>query len=311
METLVSTQTMQQIDSKAQHDYAIPSMVLMEQAGSKAWLAFTGFAQEHSIPMTKIVFVAGGGNNGGDALVMAREAWFAGQTDISILLVGSHISHSCEIHRSICNKLGLPMVEGGDGEKQINGEASRMLADADLIVDGIAGTGLRGSLTGTTAEVVKMINARKAQGAFVLAVDIPSGCSDTMSAAAPRIMADVTITMGLQKSGAYHPVSRMGWGTILRVNPSFPPPLLLHAPAEALLSSPEELHLKQVSEDAYKYKRGHLALFAGSRRYTGAARLAARGAFHSRCGVVTLCCDQDVASVASSESPSIIVPALQ
>lgn len=310
METLVSTQTMEQIDAKAQSDYSIPGLVLMEQAGSKGWKAFTDYMDEQAMPVGRVVFVAGGGNNGGDTLVMAREAYFSGLESISILFVGSRVSNACSVHRTICRKLGLDIFEAETEDGMISTKASQVLAQADIIVDGIAGTGLRGMLSGTTAEIVKMINARQVQGAFVLAVDIPSGCSDGMSVAGPRVIANATVTMGLRKAAAYHPVCRMGWGTILRVNPSFPPALLKNSVAVATLSDKLDLKIPRYDEDVYKNKRGHLALFAGSSSYTGAPRLTARGAFHSRCGLVTLCCTKDVAAVASAEAPSIIVQAL-
>lgn len=301
---------MEQIDSRSQSDYSIPALVLMEQAGSKGWHAFADFAKEKGREFKNVVFVAGGGNNGGDALVMAREAFFSGLENFSILLVGSRVSNACSVHRNICRKLGFTMFEAENEDGMISTHTSSLLADADVIVDGIAGTGLRGLLSGTTAEIVKMINARQNQGALVMAVDIPSGCSDGMSVAGPRIIADVTVTMGLRKAAAYHPVCRMGWGTILRVNPSFPPALLKNSVAVATLSDHADLKIMPYHEDVYKNKRGHLALFAGSTSYTGAPRLTARGAFHSRCGLVTLCCSKDVASVASAESPSIIVQSL-
>ena len=94
METLVSTHTMESIDSQAQSEYAIPALVLMEQAGLKGWQAFASYAHEKDIPMGNVVFVAGGGNNGGDSLVMAREAFFSGLESFTILLVGSRISNS-------------------------------------------------------------------------------------------------------------------------------------------------------------------------------------------------------------------------
>ena len=307
---LVSTQTMEGIDSRAQSEYSIPALVLMEQAGVRAWHAFLEYASMQNMAMNHIVFVAGGGNNGGDALVMAREAFFSGNESFSILLLGSRISNSCSVQRTICKKLGFTMKEAENLEGMISSEAAELLAEADIIVDGIAGTGIRGLLGGTSAEIVKMMNARQSQGAFVLSVDIPSGMSDSMSIAGPRVIANATITMGLKKSAAYHPICRMGWGTILRVNPSFPPTLLKHALATAALSDRQDLKIPEFTEDVYKQKRGHLALFAGSMQYTGASRLAARGAFHSRCGLVTLCCSQDVAAVAASETPSIIVQSL-
>ena len=311
METLVSTHTMESIDAQAQSEYAIPALVLMEQAGLKGWQAFAYYARENDVAMENVVFVAGGGNNGGDSLVMAREAFFSGLESFTILLVGSRISNSCSVQRNICRKLGFTLVEAENLDGVLSSETSRIISEADVLIDGIAGTGLRGLLSGTTAEIVKLINAQRTGGAFVLAVDIPSGCSDGMSVAGPRVVADVTITMGLRKAAAYHPVCRVGWGAILRVNPSFPPVLLKNSVAAAILSDQDDLKLKRFAEDVYKNTRGHLALFAGSIAFSGAARLSARAAFHSRCGLVTLCCDRDVASVAASETPSIIVEAIE
>ena len=264
METLVSTQTMESIDSRAQSDYLIPGVVLMEQAGSKGWGAFNAYAAEAGISFSRVLFVAGGGNNGGDALVMAREAFFSGLDTFSILLAGSRVSNSCSVQRNICRKLGFAMFEAETDEGLLSTDASRLISDADLIVDGIAGTGLRGLLSGTTAEMVKLINARRAQGSITLSVDIPSGCSDSMSVAGVRVQADVTVTMGLRKAAAYHPVTRTGWGTILRVNPSFPPALLRNAVAAATLSGREDMELDRFTEDVYQYKRGNLALLSGS-----------------------------------------------
>ena len=307
MKTLVSTQTMESIDSKAQEEYAVSGLILMEQAGIKGWQAFLNSRQTCSPALGQVVFVVGGGNNGGDALVMAREAYFSGLKNFSILLFGSNISYACSIQRAIAEKYGFRMYEAVNLEGALSEVTMRLLSEADLIVDGIAGTGLRGVLRGAVAEVVKLINTQKKRGVQIFSIDIPSGCGDSLPVGAMRVLADTTVTMGLTKAAAYHPLCRAGWGNISCVNPSFPPQLLQESVPVATLSTAKELKLTSLGEDTYKNKRGHLALFAGSLAYTGAARLAARGAFHSRCGLVTLCCDQEVAAIAATETASIII----
>jgi len=311
MEILVTTQTMENIDSLAQEEYALPYLVLMEQAGIKGWQAFLNCSSIENAQLGNVVFVVGGGNNGGDALVMAREAYYGGLINFTILLTGSQISHACAIQRNIAKNLGFRMVQAENLEGVLSEEAVELLSEADVIIDGIAGTGLRGILRGTTAEVVKLINNQKKRKIQILAVDIPSGCGDNLPVGAIHVLADATVTMGLKKAAAYHPLCRLGWGKIIRVNPSFPPVLLQNAIAVATLSDTSHLQLSNLPEDTYKNKRGHLALFAGSLAYSGAARLAARGAFHSRCGLVTLCCDKEVATIAATETASIIVQALE
>ena len=310
METLVSTQTMEGIDSKAQSDYAIPGLILMEQAGTQAWRALIERIASRNWKEQRFLFIAGGGNNGGDALVMAREALFAGLQNSTVLLVGSRISNTCATQRNICRSLGLNLVEAESDGNSLSENTLKLVGEADVIVDGLAGTGLRGMLTGLPAELVKAVNARKVQGAFICSVDVPSGCSDLVSSAAARINADITITMGLRKSACYHPPCRPSWGEVKRINPSFPPKLLKNAPAVALLCGDDDIQLPAVSDQSFKNRRGHLGLFAGSQKYTGAPRLSARAAFHSRSGLVTLYCDKDITSVVAMESPSVIIKSL-
>ena len=307
METLVSTQTMENIDSRAQSEYAIPGLVLMEQAGVKGWNAFLQFLGRDEWKDLLFVFLAGGGNNGGDALVMAREAFFSGLERYSILLAGSHVSTACASQRGICRSLGMKMQESETPGGLLLEESLKVIANADIIIDGLAGTGLRGTLSGNAAELVKLVNSRRAQGAIVCSVDIPSGCSDAVSAAGNRINADVTITMGLQKAACYHPPCRPSWGRVIRINPSFPPTLLRKAPAVALLYGEADLQLPRIDAQSYKNRRGHLALFAGSQQYSGAARLTSKAAFHARAGLVTLFCDEGIVQIASIESPSVII----
>ena len=117
----------------------------------------------------------------------------------------------------------------------------------------------------------------------------------------------MTVTMGLEKMAMYHPAYRASCGRILLVNPSFPPFLLDQCKATALLCERVSATLPSLALNEYKSTRGHIAIFGGSKQYTGAARLSARTAFSSRAGLVTLFCDEEVYPVASSESASVMV----
>jgi NAD(P)H-hydrate epimerase len=309
----VSSQTMSQIDANAQRDYAIPGIALMEQAGLRAWnhIAASLSGKEH-----KLVFLAGGGNNGGDALVMARQAFNDGWRNCTCVFCGTHLSPSCITQRAICRNLGLAIIDtsaGATGQTGLNASNSRLdiviqaLNDADLIVDGIAGTGLRGPLAGISAQLVEILNERADQGVPIVSVDIPSGVSDDVSVAAPVVRACATIAMGLPKASCYHPVIRACSGDIITVNPSFPPQLLEKAPPMAQVFTYEDCVLQARKPTDYKNTRGHVAIFGGSAGYTGAPRLAARGAFHARCGLVTLFADRETYPILATENPSVIV----
>ncbi len=117
----------------------------------------------------------------------------------------------------------------------------------------------------------------------------------------------MTITMGHEKVAMYHPTNRASCGRIVLVNPSFPPFLLDQCNSTAELCERMSASLPSLAENEYKTSRGHVAVFGGSRQYSGAARLSSRTAFASRAGLVTLFCDKEVYPVASSESPSVMV----
>ncbi len=307
MITAVSSQTMSQIDSIAQRDYAIPGIALMEQAGMRAWNHISTIisGKEHNI-----VFIAGGGNNGGDALVMARQAFNEGWKNCVCVLCGTHLSPSCITQRAICKNLGLSIVDASTGQVGPEGNllvAKQAIDDADIIIDGIAGTGLRGSLSGVAAKLVDLLNERAVQGVPIVSIDIPSGASDEVPVTAPVVRACATITMGLPKASCYHPVIRACSGDIITVNPSFPPQLLEKATSMAQVAVLEDCTLRAMKPTDYKNTRGHVAIFGGSAGYTGAPRLAARGAFHSRCGLVTLFADAETYPILATENPSVIV----
>lgn len=311
MITAVSSQTMSQIDSFAQRDYAIPSIALMEQAGLRAWnhIATNLTGKEHNL-----VFVAGGGNNGGDALVMARQAFNDGWKNCTCVLCGSHLSPACITQRSICRNLGLAVIDISAGQPvptlssgpQLD-LAKQAIDAADLIVDGIAGTGLRGPLSGIAAQLVAILNERAVQGVPIVSVDVPSGAGDDVSVTAPVVRACATVAMGLPKAICYHPVIRACSGDIVTVNPSFPPQLLEKAFPMVRIATYEDCVPREMKPTDYKNTRGHVAILGGSAGYTGAPRLSARAAFHARCGLVTLFADRESYPILATENPSVIV----
>ena len=133
-------------------------------------------------PSATLVVVAGSGNNGGDALVMAREAYLRGRRQIQILLLGTHLSQSSLVHRQIIENLKLETHQISFKEGQLDSTTRSILDRADQIIDGILGTGLHSKVTEATAALFHAINARRERGAQVISVDVPSGYSDQLPA---------------------------------------------------------------------------------------------------------------------------------
>ena len=158
------------------------------------------------------------------------------------------------------------------------------------IIDGIAGTGLKGPLRPEASGLVSLVNQ---SGARVFSIDIPSGLDDSVAIDAPSITATLTVTMGALKSAMFHPKTHGRCGKIVVVNPSFPPSMIEGLPTVAQVDD-QALSLASLKADDYKNSRGHVAIFGGSSAYSGALRLAGRAAFASRAGLVTLCCDEEI-----------------
>lgn len=293
---------MAKIDAASQDAFRLPELSLMESAAMGAWDVVEGRIPNKD---ASLVFLCGGGNNGGDALAVARLAFNSGYRNILCILTGKHLSPSCERQREIVEKYGIELVTL---EGPIPDVVKQAIAQANFLFDALSGTGLHGPLRGNALALVLLANS---SNAYRIAIDTPSGVSEDVSASAPHFQADLSVTFGMRKLAMYHPLTRSACGEIVVKNPSFPPQLLQEAPIVADIYTLTDVSLKKLSPSSYKNKRGHVGIVGGSKEYTGAARLSARSAFASRSGLVTLFCDEDVYPVAASESPSVMVRVLE
>lgn len=292
MRPIVTAAAIADVDIRAQEEAKIPALLLMESAGLQAWQCLKGRLTDTD---ASLLFLAGAGNNGGDALVVSRYAYNDGYTNQTICLLDGRISPSSAVQRRIIEGYGIVMIEGKDVDQAV--------AHADWVIDGIAGTGLKGPLRPEASELVSLVNR---SGVPVFSIDIPSGLGDLVAIDAPSVTATLTVTMGALKSAMFHPKTHGRCGEIVVVNPSFPPPMIEGLPTVAQIDD-EALSLPPLKADDYKNSRGHVAIFGGSRAYSGALRLAGRSAFASRAGLVTLCCDEEIMEIAASEAPSVMV----
>jgi NAD(P)H-hydrate epimerase len=175
----------------------------------------------------------------------------------------------------------------------LSDDVSPLIDDADVVFDGMFGVGLSGPVRpGPIRDF--MVQLRDADIPQVIAVDLPSGMHDGFSAGDPVIPADVTITFGNAKKMCYYPHTRMLCGQIIQVNPGFPPGLLAAYGDSQIITDLQCFEFPEYEPTGYKNTRGHVAVFAGSQGFTGAALLCAEAALRSRCGLVTLFSDEPV-----------------
>jgi len=187
----ITVKQMMQIEENGDQ-MGFPRRIMMENAG--AVTARFILKKYDNISEKKTTVFAGLGNNGGDALVVARHlAGFGCKPDV--ILLGSPDKIKTEEAMS-----NWKILEKMDSVNLIiTSDPKQITIDADIIVDGILGTGISGSIREPYASAIDVINK---SSAFKLAVDIPSGLDpDTGKVADKCVKADVTITYHKMKIG--------------------------------------------------------------------------------------------------------------
>jgi len=180
----------------------LPGIVLMENAGRQIAEAARAMLAGRKKP--RVVILAGPGNNGGDGFVVARHLAMAGiRAEVALLAPREKIVGDADTNLRVLEAMGFQIrVLAGKVEAML-GELRPMLAEADLVVDGMLGTGTRGEIREPYASAIGAVNDARRP---VLAIDIPSGLDpDTGKPLGPTIRATKTVTLAAVKVGFRKP----------------------------------------------------------------------------------------------------------
>ncbi len=193
----ITRKVSREVDDRAWESFRIPSICLMENAGAGAFRLAERVLEGRTGP---VWCVAGPGNNGGDALVIARHLSIEGYDPRIALLPPSNglaLPGDAGVQQAICEAMGLPTLRlSSDADVSL---WAPQLRAAALIVDGLFGTGLTRGLEGRAARIVDALNAAAAP---ILALDVPSGMDcDTGASLGPCVKAAVTATFVARKTG--------------------------------------------------------------------------------------------------------------
>lgn len=282
---VVTGNQMKQIDKTFIEEMGLPSIVLMERAG----LAVFNFLKQEIkvLKKHKIIILAGSGNNGGDALVVARHLLDEG-CFVDVFLIGSKDKLSCD------NKTNLNILKNlGFGVKFINKITDldyfiSELSTATLLLDGLFGTGLNTPIKGLAAKIIDKINVSRC---IKVAIDIPTGIdSTTGQVQGIAIFSNYTVTFGLPKLGHFLYPGSDYCGALRVVNIGFPGSLLQNKKNKFNLVDKESVKLILPSRpwQAHKGSCGKVLVVGGSAGFTGAAALASQSALRMGAGLVTL-----------------------
>nr|MBP7505567.1 bifunctional ADP-dependent NAD(P)H-hydrate dehydratase/NAD(P)H-hydrate epimerase [Prolixibacteraceae bacterium] len=233
-----------------------------------------------------LVFFAGPGNNGGDALAMARLYAGEGYPVTAYLLdTGRSLSPSCETNRQRLLDQGKARFRTIAAEKDFP-EIPRQAA----VIDGLFGAGLTRPLEALPAALVRHLNA---SGTRIYAIDMPSGLlGEDNSQTNPDhiIRARATFTLQFPKISLLFPENEAFAGRVEIVDIGLHPHALARTESPFRMTTPEELRglFPLRKRFAHKGAFGHALLIAGSYGKTGAALLAAQGCLRSGAGLVTI-----------------------
>ncbi len=285
---------MREVDRLTTERFGVPSLQLMEAAGKH--VADAVLREFSSALPQRVTVLCGKGNNGGDGLVAARYLKSAG-IDSRVCLFGDPREMRGDADANLSRWL-----DAGNEVQAIENEAAwenawPAVADSQVIVDALLGTGLRGAATGLIAQAIEDINrlsgnATAARPAFILAVDTPSGLlSEGQRAEGPVLRAHRTVTFTAPKVSQLISRDADAVGA-LEVCGIGSPAALVEAIGQETIrwAGPDEfagLPLVRAVK-SHKGTFGHVLLVAGSLGKSGAAILCGRGALRGGAGLVTI-----------------------
>ncbi len=302
-----------EIDKKAMED-GIDSKLLMKNAGSSVSReVLNDFENKELGRAAHGVVICGGGNNGGDGMVAARDLLDYGMR-VSVFLISSEDKFKPD-SRFYFNELQENRMNSihnlDSGDQNIRLMLEKDLGEADFVVDAIFGTGIHGKdVYGPSMEVIEMVNLAKEknQNLIIYSVDIPSGIdSDNGKVLGASIKADKTITFGCKKIGLVNYPGARYTGEVKVVDIGIP---------EKYFSGYEEIYepnlqwvagrIPEKDSWTYKFKVGSLMVIAGSLGFTGAASMACMSALRSGAGVVTLICPWELNNIFEEKLTEVI-----
>ena len=274
----------------------------MENAGLKAWLLLK--KKLPSLFANPIVFFIGPGNNGGDGLVIARQAIIEDHPEVHIV--------TYKESKTMANKSNLNIIKNFQSHvfsfPLDKNEIIKKIAPSSTIIDGLLGIGLKKKINEPTAKVIHFINQIKNNHKTIniVALDIPSGMGE--GAELENIVkADLTVTFGLLKKILLYPYYHPNAGKIYLVNPGFPSFVLNKYQKHVVLRYKNQPLKQELKKSDFKNSRGSVLILGGSKNYLGAPVLAGLASFKTGAGMVSMITRKEDYPIQAKKNNTLIV----
>ena len=279
---ILSCTQQREADAYTMEHQSILSINLIEKAASE----LTAKICRRWDSTHRFVIFAGPGNNGCDALAVARML-FLKKYEVEVIFFNISRQPSQE---SLTNIQRL-QESGCSNYTEVTNEFNPpKLEKGDIVIDGLFGSGLNRPLEGGFASVVRYINASEAT---VVAIDVPSGLmgeDNTMNIRQNIIKADVTLTIQFPKLSFFFAENEEFVGEWEVVNIGISPEYSKQAVTKYFLTEESDIHglFKPRKKFAHKGNFGHALLIAGSYGMGGASVLAAKSCLRTGVGLLSI-----------------------
>jgi hydroxyethylthiazole kinase-like uncharacterized protein yjeF len=284
----ITSSRMAAIDANCEY-LGIRSLVLMENAG-----AAIASAVKERIAAGKVIIIAGRGNNGGDAFVAARHL---GNYETTVVLLGRKEdikTHEARNNWDALEETSISLI-------QVTNAAAfdrSLVKNADIIIDGIFGTGVKGKVHEPESTAIDLINGSEA---FIISVDVPSGLDPDGGEFEKSVHADLTLTFHKMKVGLISAGEYTGEVRVVDIG--------IPREAEFFVGPGDIRPFLYRPVSSHKGDAGRVLVIGGG-AYSGASALAALGALRAGADIVTVAAPKSVSDIIASFSPNLIVRGL-
>jgi hydroxyethylthiazole kinase-like uncharacterized protein yjeF len=298
---IVTAEEMRSIDRATSERFGVPSLTLMENAGS----AVADYALEAYPQAQHVVVVCGKGNNGGDGFVTARKLYEQGKkVDVILLADPADLKGDAA---AMFAKLPVKAIPVRSAE-ELNSAKAQSLLKCDLFIDAILGTGFKPPVTGLYAEAINFMNAATTP---VIAVDIPSGAdADAMGPQPGQIAhADAIVTFTAPRPA--HVFSMLTEGpTVVAPIGSPPEAIASNLHLNVITARDIESTVRPRPAESNKGNYGHVLVIGGSLGKSGAAAMAGYAALRAGAGLSTVATAKSVLNTVAGFHPELMTEPL-
>ena len=300
---IVTSSQMKKIENSAINN-GIKQTDLIHKAG----LILAEIIKENikNVKNSNIIFLIGSGKNGEDGLEASKHllSWGA----------------KCKIIFSSENKFNITKknskIQYFNPKKTENTEIlKQFISTADIIVDALIGTGTNRPISGFMKSIldqIKKLNSTTDKTPIIFSADFPSGLNpNTGSVDQSSIDSDFTVSFGLPKIGTLFSQGLKASGEIYLTDIGIPKNLSKnqYIPTEFITKDWVRNNLPKRSNFGHKGNFGKVLILAGSKKYLGAASLAANAAYSSGAGLVTICAPKSIInSISINSIESTLIP---